>query len=75
MENRADAETSSFSSSLFAAVSHGFASMAMVFINKAVLMQYTLHEPEALMVYVSILGQQAKIGDALEILSGKWDHF
>ncbi|KAK7410326.1 hypothetical protein VNO78_01030 [Psophocarpus tetragonolobus] len=39
MEIRADAETSSFSS-LFAAVSYGFASMAMVFINKAVLMQY-----------------------------------
>ncbi|KAL5071163.1 hypothetical protein RYX36_022050 [Vicia faba] len=29
-----------------------------------------LHEPEALMVYVSILEQQAKFGDALEILSG-----
>ncbi|KAL5075590.1 hypothetical protein RYX36_014574, partial [Vicia faba] len=41
MEIRADAETSSFSSSLFAAVSYGFASMAMVFINKVVLMQYT----------------------------------
>ncbi|XP_017420574.1 UDP-galactose/UDP-glucose transporter 7 isoform X2 [Vigna angularis] len=39
MEIRADAETSSFSS-LFAAVAYGFASMAMVFINKAVLMQY-----------------------------------
>ncbi|KAL2346853.1 hypothetical protein Fmac_000853 [Flemingia macrophylla] len=40
MEIRADAEISSFSRSLFAAVSYGFASMAMVFINKAVLMQY-----------------------------------
>ncbi|KAG5031047.1 hypothetical protein AAZX31_06G074800 [Glycine max] len=39
MEIRADADTSSFSS-LFAAVSYGFTSMAMVFINKAVLMQY-----------------------------------
>ncbi|XP_027354330.1 UDP-galactose/UDP-glucose transporter 7 [Abrus precatorius] len=39
MEIRADADTSSFSS-LFAAVSYGIASMAMVFINKAVLMQY-----------------------------------
>ncbi|XP_027942209.1 UDP-galactose/UDP-glucose transporter 7 [Vigna unguiculata] len=39
MEIRADAETSSFTS-LFAAVAYGFASMAMVFINKAVLMQY-----------------------------------
>lgn len=29
-----------FSHSLFAAVSYGFTSMAMVFINKAVLMQY-----------------------------------
>ncbi|XP_027190808.1 UDP-galactose/UDP-glucose transporter 7 isoform X1 [Cicer arietinum] len=40
MEIRADAETSSYSSSLFAALSYGIASMAMVFINKAVLMQY-----------------------------------
>lgn len=42
MEIRADAaaETTSFSSSLIAAVSYGIASMAMVFINKAVLMQY-----------------------------------
>ncbi|XP_048420479.1 N-terminal acetyltransferase B complex auxiliary subunit NAA25 isoform X1 [Pyrus x bretschneideri] len=32
---------------------------------------HSLHEPEALMVYVSILEQQAKYGDALEILSGK----
>ncbi|KAK7351443.1 hypothetical protein VNO77_10918 [Canavalia gladiata] len=39
MEIRADAETGSYSS-LFAAVSYGIASMAMVFINKAVLMQY-----------------------------------
>lgn len=40
MEIRTDAESTSFSSSLIAAVSYGFASMAMVFINKAVLMQY-----------------------------------
>lgn len=39
MENRADAEASSFLS-LFAAVSYGIASMAMVFINKAIVMQY-----------------------------------
>ncbi|XP_027334003.1 N-terminal acetyltransferase B complex auxiliary subunit NAA25 isoform X2 [Abrus precatorius] len=32
---------------------------------------HSLHEPEALMIYVSILEQQAKFGDALEILSGK----
>ncbi|KAM5583076.1 N-terminal acetyltransferase B complex auxiliary subunit NAA25 [Rosa sericea] len=32
---------------------------------------HSLHEPEALMVYISILEQQAKYGDALEILSGK----
>ncbi|CAK8566015.1 unnamed protein product [Lathyrus sativus] len=32
---------------------------------------HSLHDPEALMVYVSILEQQAKFGDALEILSGK----
>ncbi|KAF7833806.1 N-terminal acetyltransferase B complex auxiliary subunit NAA25 [Senna tora] len=32
---------------------------------------HSLHEPEALMVYISILEQQAKFGDALEILSGK----
>ncbi|GMI92020.1 TRANSCURVATA 2, NatB auxiliary subunit [Hibiscus trionum] len=30
-----------------------------------------LHEPEALMVYFSILEQQAKYGDALDILGGK----
>ncbi|KAK3210447.1 hypothetical protein Dsin_015153 [Dipteronia sinensis] len=39
MENRSDAETTPFLS-LFAALSYGIASMAMVFINKAVLMQY-----------------------------------
>ncbi|XWS71905.1 hypothetical protein CRYUN_Cryun03dG0178600 [Craigia yunnanensis] len=32
---------------------------------------HSLHEPEALIVYVSILEQQAKYGDALEILTGK----
>ncbi|CAK7351925.1 unnamed protein product [Dovyalis caffra] len=32
---------------------------------------HSLHEPEALIVYVSILEQQAKYSDALEILSGK----
>ncbi|XP_024023343.1 N-terminal acetyltransferase B complex auxiliary subunit NAA25 [Morus notabilis] len=32
---------------------------------------HSLHEPEALMVYISILEQQAKYGDALEFLSGK----
>ncbi|KAH9662101.1 N-terminal acetyltransferase B complex auxiliary subunit NAA25 [Citrus sinensis] len=31
---------------------------------------HSLHEPEALIVYISILEQQAKYGDALEILSG-----
>ncbi|TXG74476.1 hypothetical protein EZV62_003055 [Acer yangbiense] len=30
---------------------------------------HSLHEPEALIVYISILEQQAKYGDALEILS------
>ncbi|KAK0570494.1 hypothetical protein LWI29_002131 [Acer saccharum] len=39
MEYRSDAETTPFLS-LFAALSYGIASMAMVFINKAVLMQY-----------------------------------
>ncbi|KAK4277070.1 hypothetical protein QN277_015124 [Acacia crassicarpa] len=39
MDGRSDAESSS-SLSLFAAVSYGFASMAMVFINKAIVMQY-----------------------------------
>uniref|UniRef100_A0A2P2JRA0 Uncharacterized protein MANES_03G005300 n=1 Tax=Rhizophora mucronata TaxID=61149 RepID=A0A2P2JRA0_RHIMU len=39
MENRSVAETSP-SLSLFAAVSYGVASMAMVFINKAILMRY-----------------------------------
>ncbi|KAK6927708.1 Sugar phosphate transporter domain [Dillenia turbinata] len=39
MENSTDAEISPFLS-LFAAVSYGIASMAMVFINKAILMQY-----------------------------------
>ncbi|XVE58959.1 hypothetical protein DITRI_Ditri05aG0005000 [Diplodiscus trichospermus] len=32
---------------------------------------HSLHEPEALIVYFSILEQQAKYGDALEILEGK----
>ncbi|KAJ7959894.1 Phagocyte signaling-impaired protein [Quillaja saponaria] len=32
---------------------------------------HSLREPEALMVYISILEQQAKYGDALEILNGK----
>ncbi|KAF3446492.1 hypothetical protein FNV43_RR11671 [Rhamnella rubrinervis] len=40
MENRSDAEVSQFRS-LFAALSYGIASMAMVFINKAILMQYS----------------------------------
>ncbi|XP_048228216.1 UDP-galactose/UDP-glucose transporter 7 isoform X2 [Ricinus communis] len=39
MENRSDQETTSFLS-LFSALSYGIASMAMVFINKAILMQY-----------------------------------
>ncbi|XVF35724.1 hypothetical protein REPUB_Repub18cG0170900 [Reevesia pubescens] len=39
MDTRSDAESSSFIS-LFAALSYGIASMAMVFINKAILMQY-----------------------------------
>ncbi|KAL7173086.1 hypothetical protein ACSBR2_032536 [Camellia fascicularis] len=32
---------------------------------------HSLHEPEALIVYISLLEQQSKFGDALEILSGK----
>ncbi|KAJ4978208.1 hypothetical protein NE237_008988 [Protea cynaroides] len=32
---------------------------------------HSLHEPEALLVYISILEQQAKYGAAIEILSGK----
>ncbi|EEF46816.1 UDP-sugar transporter, putative [Ricinus communis] len=40
MENRSDQETTSFLS-LFSALSYGIASMAMVFINKAILMQYS----------------------------------
>lgn len=32
---------------------------------------HSFHEPEALLVYLSILEQQAKYGDALEILNGK----
>ncbi|KAK2982752.1 hypothetical protein RJ640_025168, partial [Escallonia rubra] len=32
---------------------------------------HSLHEPEALIVYISVLEQQLKYGDALEILSGK----
>ncbi|KAJ6373304.1 hypothetical protein OIU76_027609 [Salix suchowensis] len=39
MENRSEAEASPYKS-LVAAVSYGIASMAMVFINKAILMQY-----------------------------------
>ncbi|XP_057955764.1 N-terminal acetyltransferase B complex auxiliary subunit NAA25 isoform X2 [Malania oleifera] len=32
---------------------------------------HSLHEPEALIVYISVLEQQAKYGDAFEVLSGK----
>jgi N-terminal acetyltransferase B complex non-catalytic subunit len=32
---------------------------------------HSLHEPEGLLVYISILEQQAKYGDAVQILSGK----
>ncbi|KAK6935668.1 N-acetyltransferase B complex, non-catalytic subunit [Dillenia turbinata] len=32
---------------------------------------HSLHEPEALMVYISILEQQSKYGDALELLFGE----
>ncbi|GAV58667.1 NatB_MDM20 domain-containing protein/TPR_9 domain-containing protein [Cephalotus follicularis] len=32
---------------------------------------HSLHEPEALIVYISILEQQAKFNDALDVLSGK----
>lgn len=32
---------------------------------------HSLYEPEAIMVYISILEQQAKYGDALEVLTGK----
>ncbi|GMP48989.1 hypothetical protein CsSME_00016140 [Camellia sinensis var. sinensis] len=32
---------------------------------------HSLHEPEALTVYISLLEQQSKFGNALEILSGK----
>ncbi|KAG9132857.1 hypothetical protein Leryth_014790 [Lithospermum erythrorhizon] len=32
---------------------------------------HSLHEPEALIVYISLLEQQAKFGDALEVISGK----
>ncbi|KAL3530942.1 hypothetical protein ACH5RR_010264 [Cinchona calisaya] len=32
---------------------------------------HSLHEPEALSVYISLLEQQSKFGDALEILAGK----
>uniref|UniRef100_A0A7C9ARA7 Phagocyte signaling-impaired protein n=1 Tax=Opuntia streptacantha TaxID=393608 RepID=A0A7C9ARA7_OPUST len=31
---------------------------------------HSLHEPEALMVYISVLEQQGKFSDALEVLSG-----
>ncbi|XP_050363816.1 UDP-galactose/UDP-glucose transporter 7 [Argentina anserina] len=41
MEKFTDADASSSSLSLFAALSYGAASMAMVFINKAVLMEYS----------------------------------
>ncbi|OAY53551.1 hypothetical protein MANES_03G005300v8 [Manihot esculenta] len=40
MENRSETETSPFLS-LFSALSYGIASMAMVFINKGILMQYS----------------------------------
>ncbi|KAK3439658.1 hypothetical protein EUGRSUZ_C04017 [Eucalyptus grandis] len=40
MDNRGDSDASPFLS-IFAALSYGIASMAMVFINKAVLMQYS----------------------------------
>lgn len=40
MENRSDSEVTSFLS-LSAAISYGISSMAMVFINKAILMQYS----------------------------------
>ncbi|PKA67116.1 hypothetical protein AXF42_Ash004608 [Apostasia shenzhenica] len=33
---------------------------------------HSLHEPEALTMYISILEQQAKYGDALEVLSGNF---
>ncbi|GFZ01697.1 tetratricopeptide repeat (TPR)-like superfamily protein [Actinidia rufa] len=32
---------------------------------------HSLHEPDALIVYISLLEHQSKFGDALEILSGK----
>ncbi|XP_038901393.1 N-terminal acetyltransferase B complex auxiliary subunit NAA25 [Benincasa hispida] len=32
---------------------------------------HSLHEPEAIMLYISILEQQGKYGDALEVLTGK----
>jgi N-terminal acetyltransferase B complex non-catalytic subunit len=32
---------------------------------------HSLHEPEALIVYISLLEQQSKFSDALEVLSGK----
>ncbi|KAL2899246.1 N-terminal acetyltransferase B complex auxiliary subunit NAA25 [Bienertia sinuspersici] len=32
---------------------------------------HSLHEPEALIVYISVLEQQGKYGDALEVLFGK----
>ncbi|XP_004291270.1 PREDICTED: putative UDP-sugar transporter DDB_G0278631 [Fragaria vesca subsp. vesca] len=41
MEKLTDADAASSSLSLFAALSYGVASMAMVFINKAVLMEYS----------------------------------
>lgn len=33
---------------------------------------HSLHEPEALIVYISLLEQQSKYGDALELLTGKF---
>ncbi|KAG6570633.1 N-terminal acetyltransferase B complex auxiliary subunit NAA25, partial [Cucurbita argyrosperma subsp. sororia] len=35
------------------------------------IVSHSLHEPEAIMVYISILEQQAKYRDALEVLTGK----
>ncbi|XP_047252828.1 N-terminal acetyltransferase B complex auxiliary subunit NAA25 [Capsicum annuum] len=33
---------------------------------------HSLHEPEAVIVYISLLEQQSKYGDALELLTGKF---
>ncbi|GMH11218.1 hypothetical protein Nepgr_013059 [Nepenthes gracilis] len=35
------------------------------------IVSHSLHEPEAVTVYISVLEQQGKYGDALEVLSGK----